>query len=322
MAVSSHLRSLQALEAALRAGSLRAAADELAVTPAAVGQRIKALEDFLGVDLLQRGRSGLAPTAALAPAVEHLRSAFRELAFASDALDLERRHEIRVAAVSDFAELWLDGRLRGYRAAHPGAAVRVNGEGATGRPAAADCTIDFGPAPDDDTVADALFPDFVLPISSPENTIRIGAEHGRAELEGFPLLHLDFYKDDPAVPGWTEWVRAQGLARSAPNRGIRFQRITPVLEAVCADAGLALCGLALVTDRLADGRLSLPFPMESGTWTRHVFRARYRRDALARPQVRRFRAWLAEEARVARDHLEATVNGGRIPVSAVRPSAR
>lgn len=310
MTALSHLRSLQALEAALRTGSLRAAADELAVTPAAVGQRIKTLEEFLGVDLLRRGRSGLFPTVALAPAAEPLKAAFRELALASEALDMQRRHELRISAMPDFVELWLGPRLERYRAAHPGAGLRVNGQGgAHDTPAAADCTIDFGPPPKGEPETDVLFRDFVLPVSSPENSARIGAGGGPAELEGFPLLHLDFYAGDPAAPGWAEWIRRAGLARSAPNRGMRFQRVQPALEALGAHAGLALCGVALATDRLADGRLCLPFAPSTGAWTSHVFRARYRRDALARPQVRRFRAWLVEAAGETQKVIERLAAG-------------
>ena len=47
MSGMSYLKSLQAVDLALRTGSLAAAADALAITPAAVGQRIKALEDYL-----------------------------------------------------------------------------------------------------------------------------------------------------------------------------------------------------------------------------------------------------------------------------------
>ena len=62
MAAVNHLRALQALELAIRKGSLKAAAVELSITPAALGQRIRALEDYLGFDLLVRGRSGIRPT--------------------------------------------------------------------------------------------------------------------------------------------------------------------------------------------------------------------------------------------------------------------
>ncbi|WP_424831160.1 LysR family transcriptional regulator ArgP [Ruegeria sp.] len=46
---------LSALAAILRHGSFEAAAAELSVTPSAISQRIKALEDRVGVTLIQRG---------------------------------------------------------------------------------------------------------------------------------------------------------------------------------------------------------------------------------------------------------------------------
>ena len=56
----SHLNGLKALEATLRTGSFRAAADELGVTPAAVGQQVRTLESFLERQLLIRSTRGAA----------------------------------------------------------------------------------------------------------------------------------------------------------------------------------------------------------------------------------------------------------------------
>jgi len=64
---------------AIRLGSLRDAAEQLGITPAAVGQRIRSLEDYLGTDLLVRGRSGLKPTADMHPALSDLKAAFAAL---------------------------------------------------------------------------------------------------------------------------------------------------------------------------------------------------------------------------------------------------
>ena len=109
--------------------SLKAAADRLAITPAAVGQRIKTLEDYLGLDLVTRGRSGLRPTAALSKALPHLAKAFHELSFAAQALDLQRVNEIQMAANSDWVELWLMPRLPRFRADFPNILFSINGEG-------------------------------------------------------------------------------------------------------------------------------------------------------------------------------------------------
>jgi LysR family glycine cleavage system transcriptional activator len=294
MVAPSHLRSFQALELAVRTGSLKAAADILAITPAAVGQRIKALEDYLGLDLLVRGRSGLKPTAPLSAAMANLSAAFRALDATAAQLDLQRGHEIHVAAASDFAELWLGPRITAFKDAHPNIMFCINGEGEVPmRVGPVDCEISFGAIRDG---SDLLFHDYVLPISSPENTLRIARFIKRERLEGFPLLHLNFYKDDPATLGWPDWIAAHKFRRTAPERGIRFQRITQVLDAVLANAGFAISGLALVSNLVDDGHISLPFPLSSGTWTSYAFQARFRADALARPQVRRFRDWLLDES--------------------------
>ncbi len=307
----SHLKSFQALELAVRTGSLKAAADVLAITPAAVGQRVKTLEDYLGMDLLMRGRSGLAPTPALAAALPALTAAFRELAAAADTLDLNRGQEIHIAAVADFDELWLAARLPAFKQLHPNVSFCVNGAGDVPfRLGPPDCEIVFA-APREDSATELLFGDYVLPMCSPENDARTAVRPKRDRLEGFPLLHLDFYKDDPAALNWPGWIAANKMRRTAPERGIRYQRITRVLDAVRADAGVTICGIALLREPVEDRSLALPFGLTSGVHTQHVFQARFRQDALIRPQVRRFRAWLKGEAEVTRTWLEGASAASR-----------
>ena len=304
MFVLTHLKSLQALQLALRCGSLKGAAELLAITPAAVGQRVKALEDYLGIELIVRGRSGLQPTVAFAQALAHLDAGFRELQSVADILDMQRGHEIHIAAAPDFAEMWLQPRLRRFKTLHPNIRFSINGEGeAAIRIAPVDCEISFGPQRPGSSGDILLFPDFVLPIASPGITQRFLKLPRRERLEGFPLLHLDFYKDDPAIPNWPTWIRKRRLRRTAPNRGIRFQRTSRVLEAVLANAGLTLGGLALISELIDDGTVSMPFSMSAGTWTSHVFQARIRSDALVRPQVRQFREWLIRESGLTKQWL-------------------
>jgi|SRR5215472_1273378 len=317
----SHLKSLQALELALRLGSLQAAASALWITPAAVGQRIKALEDYLGIDLVVRGRSGLRPTAELSGALEHLRAAFQELDAASRMLNLQRGDEIHIAATSDFVDLWLKPRIASFKTAYPHVLFCINGEGdAPLRISRVDCEISFGPQRAN-AHDEPLFRDFVLPISTPENTRRLEKFALRDRLEGFPLLHLDFYKDDASAPTWSTWIKTQRLRRTEPNRGIRFQRINAALEAVLANAGITICGLALLVPYIEDGSLSLPFPVSTGRWTEHIFQARFHPDALLRPQVRRLREWLLDQATITRDWLLHRVPSGKAPRGRRAPSS-
>jgi LysR family transcriptional regulator, glycine cleavage system transcriptional activator len=296
MVAPTYLRSLQALELAVRNGSFVGAAERLGITPAAVGQRVKALEDYLGVELLSRGRTGLRPAPGLEPALPHLARAFEALDAAARELELQRGHELHIAAASDFVDLWLGPRLHRFRAEHPNIRFNINGEGdAPMRLGRVDCEISYG-APRDGVATDLLFRDFVAPITSPVNLARTARIEVTARLEGFPLVHLDFYKDDPAGLSWPEWVTANGVARTAPERGMRFRRITAALDAVAADAGVTLCGLALIGDLLEAGQVGLPYPVDTGRWSRHGFRARFRADIEGRRHVQRFRDWLLAES--------------------------
>jgi LysR family glycine cleavage system transcriptional activator len=307
MSGMSYLKSLQAVDLALRTGSLAAAADALAITPAAVGQRIKALEDYLGFELLTRSRSGLRPTPELAGAVEPLAAAFDKLNIVSQRLNFQRSNEIHIAANSDFIELWLNPRLDRFRAEHPNILFCINGEGAAPlRLGPADCEIAFG-EPRSDNSSEVLFRDFLAPIGSVDIAQRIANIAAPDKLEGFPLLHLDFYKNDPDAIGWPEWIGAHGYRKTALQRGIRFQRVSPALDAVLSSAGLMICGLALLSELIDDHRIALPFALTTGRWTRHAYCANFRAGTLVKPQVRRFRDWLRDESQVTRKWLEQKI---------------
>jgi LysR family glycine cleavage system transcriptional activator len=317
MTPPSHLKSLQAIELALRLGSLTKAADALSITPAAAGQRIKSLEDYLGLELIVRGRSGLKPTPALSGALNHLRAAFRELEVFAERMDVQRGQEIHVAAPPDFAELWLMPRLARFRTAHPKVLFCINGEGDVPyRAGRIDCSISFGPVRRDHT-GEVLFRDFLLPVSSPENAVRIQGLAAQERLEGFPLLHLDLYKDDPSAIGWKQWIAQAGLQRSAPERGIRFRRLTHALDAVLSNAGLMISGLALTSHLVDQNRLALPYPPASGAWTDQAYQARFNLPH-TRPQVERFRRWLMAESRETKAWLEKIAARREIP-RRVRP---
>ena len=76
------LNALRAFEAAARHLSFKLAAHKLHVTPAAVGQQVKALEARLGVQLFERSSRGLSPTPralALQPELEQLMRSLRSL---------------------------------------------------------------------------------------------------------------------------------------------------------------------------------------------------------------------------------------------------
>lgn len=305
MPTTTHLKSLQALELAIRAGSLTAAAERLGITPAAVGQRIRSLEDFLGADLLLRGRSGLQPTPELQAALKHLQDGFQALERASEALDFQRVSEIQIVADPDWAELWLEPRLPSFREQFPNVRFCINGTG--------DVPLRVG-APDlrvacNDGPGEPLYTDLLVPLSGPDNMRRIVGKDAGSELEGQSLLHLRSQPGDEGQPGWAEWCRRFGRRAGGLDRGVRYRNVRLALEAVRQEVGYLVCGLSLAWKDLAEGRVRVLFPASQHLVAPHPYRMTVRADIDRRPPVQRFVAWLRREAGQMRVEIEKRVAG-------------
>jgi LysR family glycine cleavage system transcriptional activator len=109
------LNGLRVLDAAARHLSFTRAADELAVTPAAVGQQIRALEDTLGVVLFRRTAKGLELTPEGEAGLEALRAGFLQFEEAVRAMQAGQSSKtLTVAAPRDFTAKWLAPRLADF----------------------------------------------------------------------------------------------------------------------------------------------------------------------------------------------------------------
>jgi LysR family transcriptional regulator, glycine cleavage system transcriptional activator len=290
MTAPSHLKSLQAIEMALRTGSLKEAAEVLGITPAAAGQRVKALEVYLGVDLMVRGRSGLAPSSALAKAMEHLANGFRELESAAELLELQRARQIHLRVPYDVLMLWLEPRLERFRREFPNIAI-VASSGSDG--AVADCELFLAP-PETSEQCDVLFSDSIAALGSVDIAGRVARQPAPAPLAGFPLVHHPFHAGDQGVADWPEWSAANGLGTTG-TYGLRFTTLAGALDATLAGAGLIRCGLAMARAQLESGRLVRALEPATAQHSALALVARFRPGALTRPQTRRFRQWLQAE---------------------------
>lgn len=114
------LNGLRVLDAAARHLSFTKAADELAVTPAAVGQQIRALEEMMGVVLFRRLPKGLELTPEAEAGLDPLRSGFLQFEEAVRAMQSgQSSRSLTIAAPRDFTAKWLARRLADYGKANP-----------------------------------------------------------------------------------------------------------------------------------------------------------------------------------------------------------
>jgi len=298
-----HLKSLQALELAVREGSLTAAAERLGITPAAVGQRIRSLEDYLGTDLLLRGRSGLKPTNELEHALTDLRYAFSALERVTETLDFQRISEIHIVADPDWSELWLLPRLAEFRDEHPNILFCINGVGDVPvRLGSPDLRIDYG-----DTQGEALFRDILIPVTGPDNPRRIAAWDPTHQMEGMPLLHLKRQRDSENHPGWVEWFKEFGHRESGPDRGVHYPHARLALEAVRQNVGFLVCGLSLVLADIAEDTIVRPFPISQHIVAPYPFQMSAHANAEKRPQVQKFVEWLRHKSHETQLQIDALI---------------
>lgn len=115
------LNALRVFDAAARHLSFTRAADELAVTPAAVGQQIRALEDHLGAVLFRRTSKGLELTPEGAAGLDPLREGFLKFEESVDAMQAGQASDrYTIAVPREFFAEWLGSRLARFQADTPG----------------------------------------------------------------------------------------------------------------------------------------------------------------------------------------------------------
>jgi len=302
----SHLKALQALEATIRLGSLKRAADELYVTPAAAGQRIRTLEAYLGAQLLDRRSDGARPTVEAKVAITELSSGFRLLEVAAEKLQFKHLNEVYIRADPDWAELWLAPRIGKFEAVHPSLTILLESNlepvKYNRKP---DINVSYA-ATDEENPSNILFHEYLLPVSSPLNHERIHKlPHDRC-LEGFPLLHLLNQVGHPNLFGWREWVKKYGRRKEVTGRGIQYERTSTALRAIGSgsDAGLLICGLSLILTEIKEGALKLPFNIEEGAWSGFAYYLHDIEESQMRRQVSLFHDWLVDEAKVTKTELK------------------
>jgi DNA-binding transcriptional LysR family regulator len=122
------LQPLQFVDAIARAGSIRKAAEGLAITSTALNRRLLALEEELGVSVFERLPRGVRLSTAGELLIHHLRSQaadFEKLKGQLADLRGERRGHVSLACSQAFLPYFLPGQIGRYRREHPGVSFGV-----------------------------------------------------------------------------------------------------------------------------------------------------------------------------------------------------
>lgn len=288
------LNALRAFEAALRLNSFALAASELHVTPGAVGQQVRKLEDWLGVKLFTRSVRHIRPTpegleygARIAPALQQVVDASRTL---------RSRHEksVRVVMPPSFAAKWFSSRMSSFLIANPTTDLHVGSSSEVN---------DLDRDPVDlavrhfDGVADDL--ETVLIYKARAAAFCAPAYRAALRLEAPVDLVRATLLNDTLHAWWDDWLATYAGLDAAACRRIRRIEIdqTPLaIEAAIHGQGVLLANPLLAEEDVAQGKLVPLFP-EAVLPVPGGYYLVYPKFRELRGQVRVFRDWLLEEAR-------------------------
>lgn len=247
------LNAVRAFEAAARHQSFRLAAEELFVTPGAVGQQIRSLESHLGIKLFVRTASPLALTASGRTYAQSARLALLQLSLATAQLTTGKR-TVTIWAPPTLATRWLVPRLGAFRAGRDDVELRIYADIAEADPARVDVdiVIEHTNRPRAKTSV-KLFDEEVFPVCSPALLEKLARPLRADALLAQTLLHTSLHDF------WADWLASAGVETNGIRCGPFFNQATVALEAAAAGQGFALASEALVHRDFEEGRLVQPF---------------------------------------------------------------
>lgn len=264
MRAPNHLNALRAFESAARHLSYVRAAEELNVSPAAVGQLVRGLEDTHGVVLFHRARGGparLVLTEDAQAVLADLQMGFDYLTAAVNRLKSSGRATVAVTVPPAFADKWLLSRVEGFQAQHPTIELRLdtNGRLVDFNTERVDLGIRFGTGQWPGLMATRMMGDHFFPVCSPSliSTERpLGCPR---DLENFPLIHDVSMRNSALFPTWRSWLQNAGCSIQNDERGLQINDSAAVMQAAIAGSGVALGRSSLAEKDLEQGRLIRPF---------------------------------------------------------------
>lgn len=305
------LNALKAFEAAARHLSVKKAAAELNVTPAAVSHQVRALEDYLGVELFHRYNRALELTDAARACLPKLQEGFECLAKAVEMLRAEKgTGMLTVSAAPSFAARWLMPRLHRFFAAHPEVDVRVSarirqvserGKGTVAERTTldnwlkdSDIAILYGRGDYPDLRADKLLSLTVTPICSPRLLTGANPLTHPGDLRHHMLLHDDTGDLYDGESFWDLWLHAAGMDSTEMRRGPHFSHAVLAFEAAVEGVGVVASLPVLAAADLHAARLITPFSLRVPLLSAYYVVSH--QSVATRPVVATFREWLLAEA--------------------------
>jgi LysR family transcriptional regulator, glycine cleavage system transcriptional activator len=236
---------LRVFEAAGRRGGFTAASQEFGLTQAAVSQRIRNLESWLGCALFLRSARGVSLTVEGESYLPLVRQALESLERSTEDLFGKAPRELRIAALSSHLDALVLPRVSGFLTARP--EVRLVTESVSHRAGLEEVETDLqlrygrGNWPGREAVL--IQREVLVPMVAPALRDRAWGDLSAIEVRG-------------ERPGWHDWARETGGALP-PAAGLSFDSMEHGLTAARQGLGVVLGSVPRAQENIEAGVLVL-----------------------------------------------------------------
>ena len=284
-----NLAALRAFEAAARYQNFSRAAEEIHVTHGAISHQVRALEQDLGIALFTRHGKRLTVTAEGERFAATIRKSLMEIAAAADAIRSNTTHKrLTITTLPSFASRWLAPRLGKFIDLHPDTEVVLQSSSQLTDMfrEQVDVAIRFGAGRYPALSVEKLMGDYYYPVVSPA--------YNGGKLPASPQdlgRHTLLRSSDEEQ--WTPWFEAAGVDLAEPTGGVQFQDLSMLVRLASSGGGIALVRHVVAMQEIMSGELLRLFDVKVDSNYSYYFVCAP--QALQKPQVQAFRAWLLDE---------------------------
>lgn len=298
--ITPYLKSLKAFEAASRHQSFTGASKELYVTPAAVGQLVKQLEEQLGVELFHRSTSGqhrLTLTDGAKNALADIQLGFEYLAKGLNTMQACVNDNILTLTVSPaFAAKWLMPKIEHFYRQYPDINLRLFTDS---RPLdfaeqGIDAGIRYGKGEWVGLQAVKLFDETVFPVCSPEFLQNIDQNEPLLLIQA-PLIHDTSMGQETGFITWQNWFAHANIPVAMLKQGLQINNSAAVLQAAIDGQGVALARSVMAQQDIDAGKLVHLFP-NIKCLSALAYYLVYRPESAELKKVVKLKEWLFEMA--------------------------
>lgn len=307
MTSPAYLNALRAFEASARHQSFSEAAKELNVTPAAVGQLVRHLEQVLDVTLFIREKTGkqrLITTQVADMVLPDIRAGFEQINLGLERLkQVDTNHTLNITVSPAFAEKWLLPKLDRFQQKYPDIDVYLN----TDRELTGflnkkiDIGIRYGYGVWEGLHAIPFLEEEIFPVCSPEFKLK-HTIHQPSDLLNKTLIHDLSVNNQEDFLNWKKWLNQVKVKNINIMRGMRINNSATVIQAAIDGFGIALARSVMVNDDLKSGRLVRLFP-DIEFKSNMSYYIVYREENLELSHKKAFKNWLLNEAKCDNDHI-------------------